>query len=165
MKHFKYFLFLSIFLFIGCILLNRKNGMGVQRFDNASISMEEVSNVLEQYFPDYYIELVNVPESSSYMLLPKKGTVYVKSHHYISIRSEKYSITIQYLIDSVNTIDSYATFPGIFLNYYLLGDNIYERIDELKGPMENIKQCLLNNFPELLTENNFSEKFQPIPIH
>ena len=164
MKYIKFILFLPILLFFGCLLFNTKNGMGVQSFGNVDISMLEIYNVLKINFPEYNIELTEVSESSSYMIFPRMGRVYVKPHHYIRIRSEKYNIFIQYQINEVNAIDSYATFPGIYLHYYLRGENIYERIDELKEPMENIKRCLMNNFSELLIESNFSERFQPIPI-
>jgi hypothetical protein len=134
--------------------------MGVQSFKNVNLSMIEIYKVLKDNFPEYNIELVDVPGSSSFVIFfPYWGRQYIEPHHYIDMNSEKYSIIVQY------GIDDYGTFTGIYLDYYLRGENIYERIDELKEPMENIKNCLKDNFPEYLTENNFSENFIPLPIY
>jgi len=153
------------FLFFGCPLLNNVDGMGVQVYDNVDISMGDIYNVLKNYFFDFNIELEEIPESSSLMLFPPKGRIYVESHHIISMRSEKFFIIIQYLIDNTNTINSYATFPGFYIDYYLSGDNKFGEIDELKDPMSKIKNCLFSSFSELLTEDNFTERFQPLPIY
>jgi hypothetical protein len=45
------------------------------------------------------------------------------------------------------------------------GKNSYERIDELKIPMETIKRCLIHNFPDYLGEHNFRVEFRPLPVY
>jgi hypothetical protein len=73
--------------------------------------------------------------------------------------SDNYNIIIQY------SGVPHEEFTGILIWYYLKGENIYERIDELREPMEKIKQCLINNFSECLTNDDFIEQFMPLPMY
>jgi hypothetical protein len=159
MKYFKIIIIIFSLLFFGCLLLNNKPGMGIQYVNNGNISILEIYDILKDNFPEYNLKLSYHPESSSFQLFPKWGNIIVKERHSINMTSEKYFITFQYLIETN------GTFSGISISYYLIGENIYERINELIEPMNNIKYCLINNFPDYLNENNIYEKFQPIPIH
>jgi len=159
MKNFNGLILVFSLLFFRCLLLNNKSGMGIQNINNSNVSIVEFYDVLKIKFPEYNLELSYHPESTSLQLFPKWGNINVKEHHSIYMTSENISIILQYLIDTN------GTFTGISISYYLKGENIYERINELIEPMNNIKYCLINNFPYYLNENSFSEKFQPIPIH
>jgi hypothetical protein len=130
-----------------------KDGVGEQSID-VDLSLIEIYKVLTDNFPDYNVELKYVPER-----LPSKA------YHYIYMYSEKYRVKIHYQKIHYQIDRVYKTFKGIYLFYYLNGKNRYERIDELKIPMENIKQCLIYNFPDYLSENNFTEGFSPLSIY
>jgi hypothetical protein len=158
MKIFRIFqIFFPIFLF-GCVLLNTKNSMGIQSIKNETLSMVDIYEVLKNNLSDYEIQLHYTPENSSYMLFPKIGWIYTKEHYSIFLTNENFSIIIQH------SIDAFGDFKGIHLDYYIRGGNVHERVNELYEPMAKIKSILCNNFSEL-KEENFTEKFQPIPIH
>ena len=144
--------------FYSCWTISR-NGMGEQKLDNIILPMDDIYNVLVDNFPDYNIRLDYTPGSSSFMIFPRWGRVYSQARHSIYMYSDNYSIIIQY------SGVPHEEFTGILIWYYLKGENIYERIDELREPMEKIKQCLINNFSEYLTNDDFIEQFMPLPIH
>jgi hypothetical protein len=158
MRIFRLFQFFFPVLLFGCVLLNTKNGMGIQSIENETLSMADIHEVLKNNLSDYEIQLDYTPEGSSYMLFPKIGRIYIKGHHCIFINNENFNIIIQH------SIDKFGEFTGIHLDYYIRGGNAHERVNELNEPMYKIKSILFNNFPELKKEN-FSEIFQPIPIY
>jgi hypothetical protein len=132
--------------------------MGIQSIKDETLSMMDIYRVLKNNLPDYEIQLNYTPESSSYMLFPKIGWTYTKEHYFIFLNNKNFNIIIQY------SIDEFGEFKGIHLDYYIRDVNAHERVNELNEPMAKIKSILFNNFSEL-NEENFSERFQPIPIH
>jgi hypothetical protein len=117
------------------------------------ISMMQIYNVLKRDFPDYTMELVPVPEYSEFMVTPEWGRAYVEARHYIGMRSSANDILIQHQVSPSN---KRHPFVGVSISYYLNGKNRHGRLDELKEPMEKIKKCLIDNFPEQLKEEDFT---------
>jgi hypothetical protein len=158
MKILRYFQFFFPVLLFGCVLLNTKNGMGIQSIKDETLSIMDIYEVLKNNLSGYEIQLHYTPESSSYMLFPKIGRTYTKEHYSIFLNNENFNIIIQY------SIDEFGEFKGIHFDYYVKGGNAHERVNELNEPMYKIKSILVNNFSGL-KEENFSKIFQPIPIH
>lgn len=151
---------LLLLIFHGCVAPE----MGMQRITNQhipTICMFQIFNVLTNDFPSYNVELKNSPEFSVYSLNPYDwGRVNIKPHDYIVIHTKENNIVMQYIIKYSNKKNP---FVGIRICYYLKGKNCRDRLSELIEPMENIKNCLINNFPEKITAQDFVEKFLPIP--
>jgi len=141
-----------------------KKEMGLQRIESQHItkeSMLQIYNVIQRDFPNYKTELMTANKISVYNLDPSDwGRVEIDPYHYIVMSSKENDIFIEYVINYSTKINP---FVGIRISYYLKGDNFHERLGELKNPMEKIKKSLIENFVEKINENNFSEKFLPIP--
>ena len=137
--------------------------MGVQQIANQHIpqtSMVQIYNVLKQELPNYTIELVPVPEDSTFMVIPEWGRAHVESHHYIGMRSSANDILIQYHVMPSN---KKSPFVEIRISYYLNGENSHNRLDELNEPMNKIKKILIDKSPEKIKEEDFTERFLPRP--
>ncbi|MCL1920723.1 MAG: hypothetical protein FWG50_06550 [Kiritimatiellaeota bacterium] len=146
-----------VFLFYGCA-----TEMGVQQIKNQhipTISMVQVYDVMEREFPDYRIKLIPVPESSKFMIAPEWERVYIEPHHNVVMRSKENNIIIMYHIESSK---KKRPFVGIDIWYFLKGENCHDRLSELSEPMAKVKKCLTDNFPEKITEEDFTEEFRPI---
>ena len=155
-----FYCFLGMIIFSSCL----KPEMGMQRIDSQHItreSMVHIFNAMQRDFPNYKTELMTANKISVYNLDPSDwGRVEIDPYHYIVMSSKENDIFIEYVINYSTKINP---FVGIRISYYLKGDNFHERLGELKNPMEKIKKSLIENFVEKINENNFSEKFLPIP--
>ena len=160
-------IFLRIFVLFFCMMFFCScltPGMGIQRIENKhipTISMVTISDILKREFPDYRIELKTVPETSVYNLDPSDwGWIYIEPHLYIVMCSKENNIILQYKIKETK---KKSPFVGIYIYYYLKGEIHRERITELIEPMARLKKCLVNNFPEKINDNDFTEEFLPVP--
>ena len=122
--------------------------------------MVEIYNVLESQFPDYEKKLQPMPESSVFLMTPEWGRAYIPPHHSILMRSVETDILIQHDIQA--SIKN-NPFIGMEIYYYPRGENSRERLNELNNPMREMKQCLINNFPDLIKEDDFTETFYKAP--
>jgi hypothetical protein len=154
-------IFIILNFFISCPTTS--NAMGEQSIvDSRYIPMVDIYNVLKDNFTDYEIMLEEKPESSSFMIYPPIGKKIVKAHYYISMVSENYKIHIQ------NGINEYGELTDIFIIYYINTKDAHdarERINKLNEPMEKMKLCLINNFNDIIKNENFIQKFKPLPFY
>ena len=139
--------------------------MGIQQITNPhnipTVSMVQIYNVIKHEFPDYRVELLPRPEISRFVLGPSAwGWVYIEPHHDIVMRSKENNILIQY---QLRYSKKESPFIGIDIWYFLKGENCHDRSRELNEPMAKVKQCLIDNFPERITEDDFTETVRHMP--
>ena len=164
MKFIKLLYLFIIFLFFGCFY-NNKNSKGIhyvngyQYLVDINLQMDDIYNVLRNNFSEFSIQLNSVTEGSPGLLYFNWNISCALYFDYINMHSENYFISIGYFNDDNGIME------GIYLQYNLKGKDKYKRKDEYekyKEPMEKIKKCLINNFSNVLEENNFYEIIFPI---
>ncbi|MDR0322621.1 MAG: hypothetical protein LBI28_14095 [Treponema sp.] len=174
-------------LIIGCLSFANKDSIGIQIFylgRNISyeISIKQIYYILKYNFQDFDVQevvsssFITVPPEEIPIILPEKikerivipeplptggAHVYIPIEQLINrmsfvyMSSDEYIITVQYIYDyDKDNFDEVS--DGLALSYYNKDGYINNGLKEL---MRELKNCLLNNIPQI-REVNFIEYYQ-----